>query len=237
MRRADIVGNPTLLKVWETKQAKRKARREARGPTPRGKEGASVKKVFEEVLSGMRKEAEAGLTKHYTILAEEAKAVDGVGWREGYNTLRKRRGLPWGNSYYDTPDTKFQESLLEIAFGHPQLLKMRPAEGVKKLINTQVAGDISAMFDSFIAKQTEKVNGILKGRKVHVKSQVYRNLEGTFQFQLEDGAKFLMKTQIIWKMSPKGKRFWQFPTTFHNAVKANGTAIRNPSEANLKKEL
>jgi hypothetical protein len=242
MRKADIIGNPTLLAQWEAKRTRRQARKEAQRPDAlglKGKEGASVRKVFEEVLAGMRKEAETNLTHHYTKLAEGAKIVEGLTHDKATYLLDKTYGLRWGGGYYSNDVTRFQYRLLNFSNDSfmSGITSLKPAAEIKRIIGQVVEDDLRSMFESFILKQTEKVNGILKGRKVHVKSRVYANLEGTFDFVLEDGSKFLMKTQIVWKMSPKGKRFWQFPTTFHNAFKANGTAIKPASEINLKKEM
>jgi hypothetical protein len=240
MRKADVAGNPRLLAQWEAKQARRRARRLGQGPIPRGKEGASVKQVFEKVLEGLRGEVEANLTRHYTRLAAEMKELDGKCLDEASKIMDKKY-----DHYYkfSNPDHNFQYRC--VTFGYApvyikncsQVIKYLAPEVVKEKIRKTVAEDLKSMFDSYIAKQTEKVNGILKGRKATVSSSVSRNLEGYYKFALADGAKFGMQTQIVWKTSPKGKRFWQFPTTFHNAIKANGTTIKNPSEANLKKEL
>lgn len=239
MRKADVLGNPTLLKIWEAKQARRKARRESKKaePVPRGQESASVKKIFETVLESLRKGVEADLQAHYARLAKQAMEWDGLPEREVdqiTNKLYHRTNRDWK---YDNPDFKFQSYLMHYESRRDVPGQVVRIVKVKEHTDRFVADALRDMFESFIAKQTEKVNGIIKGRKVHVRSSVSRSLEGIFDFTLEDGAKFRMKTQIIWKMSPKGKRFWQFPTTFHDAYKANGAPIRVPSEDALKKEL
>jgi hypothetical protein len=38
-------------------------------------------------------------------------------------------------------------------------------------------------------------------------------------------------------MNRQGTQYWQFPTTFHNALKADGSKITQPSEAKMKKEF
>lgn len=240
MRKADVVGNPTLLKIYEAKQARRKARREAHKsdtPTLRGKEHDSVKQVFETVLAGMKKNVEEDLRAHYTKLAKQAQEWDGLPEREVDKITTKIYHTHYRAWKFDNPDYKFQSYLFHYDYAPNVVGQVVKIVNVQKYIDKFVADSLRDMFESFIAKQTEKVNGILKGRKVHVRSSVSRSLEGTFDFNLEDGAKFRMQTQIVWKMSPKGKRFWQFPTTFHNAVKADGTAIRPPSEDALKKYL
>lgn len=240
MRKADVLGNPTLMKVYEAKQARRKARREAErgaGPVLKGKEGDSVKKVFEEILSGMKKNVEEDLIAHYTRLAKQAMEWDGMTVDEERKASDKIYHTSYRSWKFDNPDYKFQSYLMHYDYnpkGPGQIVKI---VNVQKTIDRWVADGLRDMFESFISKQTEKVNGILKGRKTRVRSSISRSLEGTFEFLLEDGAKFLMKTQIVWKMSPKGKRFWQFPTTFHNAFKADGTRISPSSELALKKEL
>jgi len=237
MRKADVVGNPRLLAQWEAKQARRRARRDGQGPTQRGKEGGSVKKIFEEVLSGMRKNVEEDLRAHYTRLAKQAMEWEGMTTDE----QNKASNLIYNKSYrsykFTNPDYKFQQYLMHYTNNPKGPGQLVTIVNVQKYIDEWVANGLRDMFENFIAKQTEKLNGIIKGRKVHAKSWISRSLEGTFDFTLGDGAKFRMQTQIVWKISPKGKRFWQFPTTFHNAVKANGTKIGTPSEATLKKEL
>ena len=240
MRKADVIGNPTLLKIWEAKQARRKARREGttKTPTPKGKEGVEVRKVFEGVLESMKKEAETRIRAHYSKIAEESKVFDGSEVRAGYHAIMKKFGGDLGGGYQgNSTDSDFSKRLLKYTLGYPQKMELIPPGEIRANISKATEDDVREMFESFILKQTEKVNGILKGRKVHVKSRVYSNLEGTFDFVLNDGSKFLMKTQVVWKISPKGKRFWQFPTTFHNAIRADGVAIRLPSEAALKREL
>ena len=238
MKKADVIGNPVLLKIWVDKQARRKTRRDTQKNTPGGKEGASVKQVFEGVLAGMKKEAETRITAHYTKIAEETKEFDKLEVMKGYHAILKKFGRNLGGGYYgNSADSAFSQRLLKYTFSFPQRMELIPEAEIRTYIAKTTARDVQQMFESFILKQTEKVNGILKGRKVKVHSQVYPNLEGTFAFTLEDGSKFLMKTQVVWKISPKGKRFWQFPTTFHNAIKADGVRIRTPSEAVLKKEL
>jgi hypothetical protein len=237
MRKADVAGNPRLLAQWEAKQARRRARRLGQGPIPRGKEGASVKQVFEKVLEGMKKNVEEDLRAHYTRLAKQAMEWEGMTVYEqgkASDQIYHKNNRSWK---FSNPDYKFQQYLINYDYKPGVVGQIIKIVNVQKNIDKWVADGLRDMFESFIAKQTEKVNGIIKGRKVQVKSWISRSLEGTFDFILGDGAKFRMQTQIVWKTSPKGKRFWQFPTTFHNAIKANGTAIRNPSEANLKKEL
>jgi hypothetical protein len=74
-------------------------------------------------------------------------------------------------------------------------------------------------------------------RPVIVTGYVTRNLEGSFTFKLGDGARFNMKTQIVWHTYQHGTTYWQFPTTFHDAVKADGSPVKGACEATLKKEL
>jgi hypothetical protein len=219
----------------ERAKAAKEAEKAALLPPP-SKETEEVKKIFVHVLEGMKKEAGERLTAHYNSLAEQAKEIAGTPKDNEYRLVLKK----WGTHVrgYDIPseDSRFVNSILVHEYGLKDVTLI-PEDKIKTKVAALVAEEIKAMFESFIRKQTDKVSGIIKGRRYHVKSRVCANLEGWFSFELADGAKFDMQTQIVWKYSPKGKRFWQFPTTFHNAVKADGTVIKTPSEAKLKKEL
>jgi hypothetical protein len=108
---------------------------------------------------------------------------------------------------------------------------------VKAATKKRVDEDERNMFQSFIAKQTEKVAAIIKSRGYEAEGKVGSDLTGSINFKLTDGSSFTMRFQIVWKTSQLGNLFWQFPTTFHNAVKADGTRITPASEAKMKREF
>jgi len=106
---------------------------------------------------------------------------------------------------------------------------------VDQVIETLVQFDLDMMFEGFIAKHVKKTDDIIKGRPVIVNGYVRPGcLTAELNFSFADGSHFDMTCQVILKTSPRGKLFNQFPTTFHNAVRADGSKVSPASEANMK---
>ena len=109
---------------------------------------------------------------------------------------------------------------------------------IESYISKLIKEDTKNMFQSFIRKQTEKTDNILKGRCAAIEGKVVPNtLECHLKFKLEDRSYFEMKCQIKTNYSSLGNPYYQFPTTFHNAILKDGTKIKKPSESKLKKLL
>lgn len=116
---------------------------------------------------------------------------------------------------------------------HLPLTGSKMAEAVTSLVEDSV----KELFQSFIAKQTHKIDEIISGRAGHVTGNVQPSLwESTLFFVLADGTRFEMRMKIVQKISCCGNPFWQFPTTFHNAYDAKGEKVWS-SEENLKDTL
>jgi hypothetical protein len=160
-----------------------------------------------------------------TYIPKPKELKEGEVWHGEY--LMNGDKLVWASS--------FQESaIIDGRFSH----KLFAVDDINAKIDKIVADNIKAMFESFILKQTKKTEDIIKGRKATVTGSVHNfNLECYLKFMLEDGAKFDMQTQIVWKCNSYGTHYYAFPTTFHNAYKADGTKINVPSEAKLKANL
>jgi len=89
--------------------------------------------------------------------------------------------------------------------------------------------------DFFLNKQKAKLTSIVgkKGSLKEVKADRIKSrggvLEGTIHFEFENGDKFLVRNQVISKMSRLGKWFNQFPTTFHD-IELGGQRFKKQSE-------
>ena len=68
-------------------------------------------------------------------------------------------------------------------------------------------------------------------------STVGGNLVGHIRVDLTNGSGFTMQFSIVHAFSNKGKYFQRFPTTFHNVVLSDGTEMKKPSEAKMKREF
>jgi len=56
---------------------------------------------------------------------------------------------------------------------------------------------------------------------------------GEILFTFDDGSSFVLRNKTIWKRSPLGTVFAQFPTTFHDVKLPDGKAMASPSEARM----
>jgi hypothetical protein len=98
-----------------------------------------------------------------------------------------------------------------------------PIEQSDLVIAALVEERIKHLFDSFIEKQTEKINDIIKVRAGSVAGVVEDTVwEAYLNFDLVDGTHFEMKMKIKSVVSCCGTPFFQFPTTFHNAHTGSG---------------
>jgi hypothetical protein len=96
---------------------------------------------------------------------------------------------------------------------------------------------IKGLFETFIEKQKEKINDIIKGRAGSVSGVVEDSVwEAYLNFDLVDGTHFEMKMKIKSVVSCCGTPFFQFPTTFHNAHTGSGEKCWG-SEFALKERL
>lgn len=223
---------------------------------------AKVKAMFTKVLDAVREQAETIQRNHYRTILQRCK--DGIGELAGRSYSRDGNADPFFKIFpsHDAAAAKHgiisdtgtlamrfyqgcaasQLSTLGRKLEVPQELVschyfhvLRKPTEINALINQWVDRDMRAMFDGFIAKNTEKLAPILKGRDVDVTGTVSGSLEGDFRFiVVGSNAAFTMRTQIVWKyLSAYGTHFWQFPTTFHAATSDKGHKIGQPSHARL----
>ena len=189
---------------------------------------SSTRQVFETLLQQMKNSATQHLTESYLRIKEDVAKWEGKTYGEFLNHFQRKDAYTKHHAMRMAVDASGRGSLWRGT-----TIKVR--DDVDTYISQCVQRDLSEMFESFIEKQTEKTTDIIKGRPIKsIEGKIFDNLECRLHFELEDGSRFEMRCQIVWKFSSKGTRFWQFPTTFHNAVRADGTKIVQPSEAKLK---
>jgi hypothetical protein len=114
--------------------------------------------------------------------------------------------------------------------------------GIPGAVNTWITQTVKRKADDtyarFIAKQTGKLAGILKGRQVEkAEGQVYGNLTGHVRIVIAGGTRFEMRFSIVGAHSPLGAWFYRFPTTFHDVFDCDGNKVSVPSEAKLAEVL
>lgn len=200
----------------------------------------TTREVFEDLLKEMKLTATQQQLNYYNgIKSDIEKAL-----ASGINTQRlldndgpfPHRKRKWG--YAMPAETKIQYMFLvkakESTYYSEDAEYILRAD-IDDYIDKRVAQDIYDMFESFLIKQTRKTDDIIKGRPIIVNGYVSSgSLECKLNFAFADGSQFDMQCQIVWKVSPLGNPFWQFPTTFHNAIRADGSKVSPASEANMK---
>lgn len=198
-----------------------------------------TKGIFEKILEDMKENFQNQRKEYYDNLKEEAKTYEGLGHGEMNNSFKEK----YGKYCYSNPNSRAREISKMMAGKNNECsyiwsTEMAVRSDIDTYIQKRIDKDTADMFEAFVQKQTAKIDGILKGRNAEITGSVdNKTLECYLHFRLSDGASFDMKCQIIWKLSVKGKLFWQFPTTFHNAMDSKREKIKSPSQSKLKKLL
>ena len=194
-----------------------------------------TRKMFEDMLEGMRVNYEKGRRKYYNAVRTEAEGYVNETRGEMVKSLKEK----YGRDCYSNPNSGAREveQMIESTGGYYDAV-MKIRKSIEFYIDSRIEEDIQAMFSAFISKNTRKIANIIKDRQLEVTGEFHNTrLECDLNFVLEDGARFHMKTQIVDKVSVNGLYFNQFPSTFSEAYKADGTKIVMPSEAKLKIQL
>lgn len=100
----------------------------------------------------------------------------------------------------------------------------------------------------YLSKNIKKLSHVvdLKANLSKIETLEYRKpkiaqgggtLESGFKFIFADGSEFTVINKIVTKYSYTGKRFEQFPTTFHDVKFPDGTKMKSPSEEKMVKEF
>lgn len=88
----------------------------------------------------------------------------------------------------------------------------------------------------FVFKNTDRISAIAKRKKQTPAFEVLSETEegvagygGDVRFSFADGSTFILRNKTIWKTSSGGVYFAQFPTTFHQVVMPDGSAMPAPA--------
>lgn len=98
------------------------------------------------------------------------------------------------------------------------------------------------MQQTFVIKNAKKLGSILDAKQsplrgepviLRAKAGVRGAFEGDMRLNFADGSSFEVRNQVVFKTNSYGTFFMQYPTTFHNVVLANGSALSQPSEERM----
>lgn len=116
-----------------------------------------------------------------------------------------------------------------------QLITM---ERIHEVINEEANAYADNLQHLFIMRVGTKLSDLVERKGNLSKYEISGSfLNHWITMVFADGSKFDVQTQVIWKNSPLGNHFAQFPTCFRNVVKADGSKMELPSEAKMKKEF
>jgi hypothetical protein len=114
-----------------------------------------------------------------------------------------------------------------------------PQQRLDKLIDNNVRDIV----DGFISKNASKLALILQKKgtpKAHsIDRTNIRNgmVENTMNFTFNDGSAFTLESSVVYKYSPMGKLFFQYPTRFRDVRMADGSRMKTPSEEKMIREF
>lgn len=117
-----------------------------------------------------------------------------------------------------------------------------PAAKASEWADKQCAQSRKIIEETFLLKNIKKISSIVDAKgnldKIEDKGTYVGKgvIEATTKFLFTDGAHFTVVNKVVTKFSPRNhKPFYQFPTTFHDVVKADGTKVSYPSEEKVVK--
>jgi hypothetical protein len=92
--------------------------------------------------------------------------------------------------------------------------------------------------EEFVRKNAYKLSMIVRTKGNLKDAKVMRvnagsDFGGEIAFVFDDGSGFTVRNKTVYKISPLGTPFEQFPTTFHDVVLPDGKAMSTPSEARM----
>lgn len=94
--------------------------------------------------------------------------------------------------------------------------------------------------EAFVIKNTARISEIAKRKEsipmaklLSIGEGSYGGYGGEISFVFPDGSSFILRNKTIWKTSPLGVVFAQFPTTFHDVKLPDGKKMASPSEARM----
>lgn len=110
-------------------------------------------------------------------------------------------------------------------------------------INKLIDDSVNNIVDGFIAKNSSKLAQVLQKKDAPTSSQIIRTnirngkVENTMKFTFSDGSAFTLDSIVVYKRSPTGKLFFQYPTRFKGVILPDGSKMRSPSEEKMIKEF
>lgn len=115
----------------------------------------------------------------------------------------------------------------------------KPEAEVTQIIEAAATKQADDIRMAFVHKNYRKIASIIDAKGNYQSGKVVgrginlQGLDGTLRFSFKDGSNFIVTNKVVYKISPKGTPFYQFPLTFHDVVLPNGQTMPRPSEERM----
>lgn len=188
----------------------------------------TIEKVFREIT-------EKKYNSVVKYLEELFNAAMGVVLR-----IQRETGKSGRIDWHDIPGGGIARQMMTLEYINEPTphQEYRPRKNAKEIAHKAAVEVASAARDAFIEKNTFRISEIARLKGAIPNAKVERISGGTgydsyITFTFPDGSHFGLQNQTIWKRSPLGLVFAQFPTTFHDVVLPGGKKMSSPSEARM----
>lgn len=195
-----------------------------------------VEKELKKLISPLLDKYETNIRTWFTEVFEEYKDRETVDVKNiGEFTLHAMR---LGIHLARAPNTGWNDRIMTVTVLKDA--KARIKEAAKK--------DREEVEKSFLHKNIRKISAILDTKPggltkvvpdehtIHMQNG-YGRIEAGLRFEFTDKAHFNVVTKIIHNRSARGLRFPQYPTTFHDVVRGDGSKLASPSEEKMVKDF
>lgn len=204
--------------------------------------GEKLKKDF---IKNIEKRMWREIEEFRTMLEKESKKFKKVdryweGGRSNAYKMANSRSFQFNRlliSAYTPFDNKEDGSFYVSSEFGPQ--KIVNKKKLKELVKRESESMAATFLGAFIQKNTEKISTIIKDKQLSKFdfSVSSSSLNGSGKVEFTDGSKFSMTFSTVLNVSKNGNFFYRWPTRFRNVFLSDGTKMKSPSEAKMKKEF
>jgi len=228
-----------MLQVAELVQKGRKPKDPSQSKTvyaPKAPDPSAAKKV-EKVLQRLVK-------KQYSAFVNDL-TDSFMDMARKFIKARKPNQTPF-NFYRNNGSAYVVEALTEPSSGvkprRGEIHKVRQRKDMAKRARILAKREADVTKEMFIQKNKRKIapiatdKGALKSVSIIGGGLQEGGFSGSIRFEFNDGTAFTVRNKAVVKWSSTGKRFRQFPTTFHDVVWPSGRTSRMVSEQKMNDE-
>lgn len=102
-------------------------------------------------------------------------------------------------------------------------------------VQAQASKFATDCLEGYVAKVTNKLTGIWGAKQVAEIKFCGSLKYHTISFAFADKSCFMVQNSVVHHVNSYGTWYAQFPTTFHNVLLSDGTTMKQPSEAKMKR--